>query len=123
MKSWKIILFACLALAFVSAICLALLIRRGFRATTEPSSIERVVARSVRNFAIPSRARNETNPLQPSPEILQDAQNHFMARCASCHGNDGSGVTQMGRNLYPRVPDLRSPDTQTLSDGDTPLHY
>ena len=107
-------------LVFVVAAAIAF-IHRGFRATTEPSAIERVVARSVRDLAIPARARRETNPLQPSPEILEDARDHFVARCASCHGNDGGGATQMGRNLYPRVPDLRSPQTQSLTDGD--LHY
>jgi predicted CXXCH cytochrome family protein len=31
---------------------------------------------------------------------------------------DGSGKTQVGRNLYPKVPDLRLPQTQNLSDGE-----
>ena len=35
----------------------------------------------------------------------------------AAHGNDGSGQTQVGRNLYPKPPDLRSPQTQNLTDG------
>lgn len=38
-----------------------------------------------------------------------------------CHGRDGSGQTKIGRNLYPRVPDLRSQETQGLTDGE--IHY
>jgi len=38
--------------------------------------------------------------------------------CASCHGNDGSGNTEMGRGLSPRAPDMRLPATQNLSDAE-----
>src|SRR5579872_6973230 len=112
MNRWNGFLLTFVAIIILASVAAIALIHRGFRATTEPSSIERLIARSVRNLAIPSSARNETNPLQPSPEILQEARDHFIARCAVCHGDDGSGVTQMGRNLYPRVPNLRSPLTQ-----------
>jgi predicted CXXCH cytochrome family protein len=105
----------------VAAIALAALVRRGFRATTAPSGFETVVARTVRNFAIPSRARNEQNPLEDTAENLQEGREDFIARCASCHGNDGSGITQIGQNLYPRAPDLRGPQTQNLRDGE--IHY
>src|SRR5262249_20817096 len=37
---------------------------------------------------------------------------------AICHANDGSGDTAMGRHLYPRVPDMRTPGTQNLTDGE-----
>ena len=52
---------------------------------------------------------------------MKEAREHFIARCAICHGNDGRGRTQVGRNLYPRVPDLLSPQTQNLTDGE--IHY
>jgi mono/diheme cytochrome c family protein len=35
-----------------------------------------------------------------------------------CHGNDGRGNTDMGRNLYPKAPDMQLSDTQRLSDGE-----
>ncbi len=44
-----------------------------------------------------------------------------MARCAVCHGTDGTGKTQIGQNLYPRVPNLRSIESQRLTDGE--FHY
>ena len=52
---------------------------------------------------------------------MQEAREHFIARCAICHGNDGRGRTQIGQSLYPRVPDLLSPQTQNLTDGQ--IHY
>ena len=121
MKAWKAFLLAILAVAVVVAICGGVLIHRGFRATTEPSSLEKVVARTARNWAIPGRARNEKNPLKLTSENLREGREEFLARCASCHGHDGSGLTDMGRNLYPRTPDLRAASTQSLTDGE--IHY
>jgi mono/diheme cytochrome c family protein len=43
---------------------------------------------------------------------------HFADHFATCHGNDGSGKTQIGQNLYPKAPDMRLPDTQNLTDGE-----
>jgi hypothetical protein len=78
-------------------VCFALLIRRGFRANSEPSYLERVIARSIRNFAIPNRSRLMKNPLQASAENLQTGRELFFARCANCHGIDGRGVTSTGQ--------------------------
>ena len=35
-----------------------------------------------------------------------------------CHGNDGSGDTPIGRGLFPKPPNMRSPLTQSKSDGE-----
>jgi predicted CXXCH cytochrome family protein len=90
-------------------------------AADEPPSWEKAVARSVRDFAIPHSARTHKNPWNPTPENLQQARATFLARCAVCHGFDGSGQTQAGRGLYPKPPDLRVPQTQSLADGE--IHY
>lgn len=121
MKRGKILLLGCLALVVLGAIYGARLVHRGLSTTEEPSGIEKLMARTVRNLSIPSRARKETNPWKATPENLEEAREHFLARCAVCHGNDGSGVTQVGRNLYPKPPDLRTPKTQDLTDGQ--IHY
>jgi predicted CXXCH cytochrome family protein len=117
MKSWSKILLALLVAAVAAVIYGALLIHRGFSASEEPSLLEKIVARTARNLAIPSGARNEKNPWKATPEILQEAREHYIARCAICHANDGTGQSKIGRNLYPKVPDLRRPKTQNLSDG------
>jgi mono/diheme cytochrome c family protein len=79
------------------------------------------VARKIRNFAIPTSERQSKTTPDASPENLQQARELFIEHCASCHGLDGSARTQLGENLYPRVPDLRASQTQTLTDGE--LHY
>jgi mono/diheme cytochrome c family protein len=53
-----------------------------------------------------------------SPEVLGRARAHFADHCATCHANDGSGETAIGRNLYPKAPDMRKQATQSLSDGE-----
>jgi predicted CXXCH cytochrome family protein len=117
MKRWKKILLVLFALGVLAGIYGAVVIRRGFSTFDEPSAPERLIARTVRNLSIPSSARNESNPFKPTPEIISEARDKFLDRCATCHGNDGSGQTQVGRNLYPKPPDLRGPETQSLSDG------
>ena len=34
--------------------------------------------------------------------FLLFGREHFADHCASCHANDGSGDTTIGRGLYPR---------------------
>ena len=121
MKAWKAFLLALALVAAAGAIFAVLLIWRGFRATTQPSAIETSVARSLRDLAIPRRAKFESNPLEATSQNLRDGQDAFLARCANCHGHDGSGLTSVGQSLYPRVPDLRSARTQNLTDGE--IHY
>ena len=116
MKRWKIfLLLAGLALLAIGVYG-ARLIWRGFSTADEPSYLEKTLARATRNLAIPQNARLEANPWKGTPEILKEARESFLDRCASCHGQDGSGQTTVGRNLYPKVPDLRQPQTQNLTD-------
>ncbi|BDG02406.1 c-type cytochrome [Anaeromyxobacter oryzae] len=95
-----------------------LLLRGGLSARPPPSGFEVALARKVRLLAMPSRARDQRNPLAASERILTEGRAHFADHCASCHGNDGSGRTDLGKNLYPRAPDLRAPATQDLTDGE-----
>lgn len=121
MKRWKHVLQAVVAVVVVALVGAGALIARGFRANAQPTALETVVARSVRNLAIPRRARAERNPLRPSAENLQAARQDFLARCAVCHGNNGDGRSKVGGSLYPRATDLRASPTQGLTDGE--LHY
>ena len=96
-------------------------VRRGFSARDQPSALERYVARTARKLAVPSKARIEKNTLPPSPELMAEARAHFADHCAICHANNGSGKTEIGQNLYPKAPDMRLPQTQSLTDGE--LYY
>jgi len=112
---------ALLVLAVVVSVGVAVLVHRGFRATAKPLPVEAAVARTLRNLAIPRTERDRKNPIEPTSEATQEGRESFLRQCASCHGIDGGGKTQVGLNLYPRVPDLRASRTQSLTDGE--IHY
>jgi predicted CXXCH cytochrome family protein len=114
-------LLVLLALAILAAGYGALVIRRGFSAADQPSALESVVSRTVRNLGIPSRARDEQNPWTAAPDTLQPARDNFANHCAGCHGQDGNTRSEIGQNLYPKAPDLRAAPTQNLTDGE--IHY
>ena len=90
----------------------------GFSAKTEPHAVEVFMARQIRHLAIPIEQRNTPNPVPFSPDLLQEGLAHFADHCAVCHENDGSGRTPIGKNVYPKAPDLRLADTQSMSDGE-----
>ncbi len=90
----------------------------GFSAKAEPSALEVLIARQARHLAIPFSQRNAANPIPASPDLMVEARRHFADHCATCHANDGSGKTPIGENVYPKAPDLRLSDTQSLSDGE-----
>src|SRR5580692_7746539 len=118
MQAWKILVLLGGVVLVALGLYGALLIRSGFSTADQPSYLEKVVARATRNLAIPRKARLEPNPWKPTPDVLQEARESFLDRCAVCHGPDGSGQTQDGSNLYPKAPDLRLPQTQNLTDGE-----
>jgi len=115
------VLLILLAVAILAAAYGTAVIRRGFSAADQPSAVETVVSRAVRNLGIPSGARNEKNPFAPSQEGLQEARELFTNHCAGCHGKDGNAQSEIGQNFYPKAPDLRLPATQNLTDGE--IHY
>jgi mono/diheme cytochrome c family protein len=97
------------------------IVRHGVSARDQPTQAEIFVARRLRHLAIPVSARQMANPVPATADIVKAGMEHFADHCAICHGNDGSGDTEMGRNLYPKAPDMRKEETQSLSDGE--LYY
>jgi mono/diheme cytochrome c family protein len=108
--------FVCLLAIAVGAIILR--DARGFSASEPPGSLERWIARRARSAALPADARARTNPLPNTPEILVDARAHWADHCATCHANDGSGDTLLGKRTSPPAPDMRLPATQRMTDGE-----
>jgi mono/diheme cytochrome c family protein len=96
----------------------AIFIAGGISAQPEPGGLESALAPRLRSMAIPSSAKHMPNPVPASAENVKAGMDHFADHCAICHANDGSGDTEMGRHLYPRVPDMRQPQTQNLTDGE-----
>ncbi len=117
-RRWKIISVVGFVVLTAGVIAFVAVLRHGFSARDKPSAIEAFIARRVRRLAIPSGARNVRNPISATPEILADARAHFADHCATCHANNGSGATEIGRNFYPPVPDMREGWTQSLTDGE-----
>jgi mono/diheme cytochrome c family protein len=102
----------------VGGAALALLLQRGLSSRQEPTLTEEAIARAVRHFATPASMRHARNPIPLSSDVLAEARAHWADHCATCHGNDGSGQTEIGRNLYPKAPDMRRALTQDLTDGE-----
>src|SRR5437588_7186615 len=106
-----------IALVVIGAM-LALVLERGLSSREEPTVIEETIARSVRHFAVPAAMRQRRNPVPLTNHVLAEARAHWADHCATCHGNDGRGQTDIGRNLYPKAPDMRRARTQNLTDGE-----
>src|SRR5688500_11985912 len=105
-------------LALAGSLFLWRLVRRGFSAHAEPSSVEVLAARTLRRWSVPADLHGVDNPLPSTPAILGEARAHFADHCATCHGNDGRGRTTLGERMFPRAPDLTLPATQERSDGE-----
>lgn len=120
MKKLLLTLLVIALLVLLAVGCFAYFIGRshGFSTRAKPTALERIMAREARHLAIPRSAREQANPVTPTPELLVEARRHFADHCATCHANDGSGNTEIGRMLYPKAPDMRQRDTQSLSDGE-----
>jgi len=109
-------IFACLLAVAAGAIILR--DARGFSASEPPGPLERWIARRARSAALPSDARARSNPLENTPEVLAEARAHWADHCATCHANDGSGDTLLGKHTSPPAPDMRLEATQKLTDGE-----
>lgn len=108
-----------LLLLVVLGVCgVSWIIVHGISARDQPTSIETVAARALRNAAIPRRHRTLANPTPLTDAALEEGRMHWADHCALCHGNDGKGLTEIGRNLYPKAPDMTARATQGLSDGE-----
>lgn len=118
MKRALVIVAAVIVIIGIGVFAFLKIAAGGFSAKAEPTAIEKFAARSARRLAAPSSVKSSQNPVPNTPEILADGRVHWADHCATCHANNGSGETEMGRNLYPRAPDMRKDETQNLTDGE-----
>ncbi len=117
-KPKRVLLILSIAIVIAAALAFGAMIRHGFSARDKPSAVEHFLARRMRRWAVPAKARGMKNPFADSAEAVAGGRAHFADHCASCHGNDGRGKTEIGQNLYPKAPDMWEKDTQSLSDGE-----
>jgi mono/diheme cytochrome c family protein len=109
---WELIVLALVVAVTLGILAGAYFVVAGVSARPEPSGLETFIARTVRNVAIGWHAGHPPNPVPNTEETIAEGRAHFADHCASCHANDGSGDTEMGRGLYPRAPDMRLAVTQ-----------
>ncbi len=114
----KLLLVTVAAIVVVLVLGSIATLRYGFSTHDEPTRIEAAIAQTVRHWAVPSDLRDRKNPIPLTPEVLAEARAHFADHCATCHGNDGKGQSGMGKQMYPKTPDLTLAGTQSLSDGE-----
>jgi mono/diheme cytochrome c family protein len=86
-------------------------------ADAQPGVIERAAATRLVRLSIPADADRQPNPFHADASAWRSAVAHYKDHCAVCHGRDGRGKTDVGQNMYPRVPDLADAAVQTRSDG------
>ena len=110
-------LLSCAVLALVAGVTVAHR-AQGFSTREPPTYLEQWLARAARSAAVPSAAKVRPNPVPDTPDVIAEARAHWADHCALCHANDGSGETEMGRQMYPPAPDMRKPSTQRMTDGE-----
>lgn len=103
---------------FVGAVVFLYIGSQGISAKAEPGQLETFIARTMRRLAVPSGDRDLKNPVPLTSEVVASGMAHFADHCAACHANDGSGETTIGVGMYPKPPDMRLPQTQSLTDGE-----
>src|SRR5712692_4838167 len=113
---WELIVLALVFAVALGILAGAYFVVAGVSARPQPSGLETLIARTVRNLAIGWHAGHPPNPVPNTEDSIAEGRAHFADHCASCHANDGSGDTEMGRALYPRSPDMRLAATQNLED-------
>lgn len=118
----KRLLRFCAWIAFLLVVVIAgamlVLQGRGVSARPMPSAFEVRAAVFMRSWLTPATYKGLKNPVSPTEENFIAAREHFADHCSTCHANDGSGNTELGRGLYPKAPDMRLPRTQQLTDGE-----
>jgi mono/diheme cytochrome c family protein len=85
-------------------------------ALPDPGRFETFVATKAKNWLVHHESRTARLKEPPlTPADLDNAQMIFGSECSDCHGNDGRTPTDIGKGLYPRVPDLGSAEVQNWS--------
>ncbi|MEO8006121.1 MAG: c-type cytochrome [Betaproteobacteria bacterium] len=87
----------------------------------EPPAIEVAVAQWLLHRSVPDEFRQMKNPFTGAADAVA-GRDLYRRKCEICHAYDGTGKTDIGAGQYPRPPDLRRPDIQTLPDGEIFYH-
>lgn len=110
------LLAGAVAIAILAAI-VYWIVTRSISALPEPGPLETRIFTIVRNGYIHKAAVHSYSKVPlGDPAEISAGQGLFSMACASCHGSDGRSPTNIGKAMYPRCPDLGSPEIQRLSN-------
>lgn len=109
------VLFAVVLLS--AGTVLLVLKSEGLSARKKPTDFEYALANFALGQSIPKSSKELKNPLNVNDENIREAQHHFHEHCAVCHGDDGTGKTDVGAHMSPEVPDLHADHVQKWTDG------
>ena len=75
-----------------------------------PLTLEVEIATYLLRHSVPAADQERKNPLGAHPDLaaVREGGDLFMQKCMACHGHDGKGQTEIGPNVLPRVPSLRT---------------
>ena len=112
--------WAAVALLGIIALVVAGLVlwSHGFSSRPQPSNMEASIAMKTYDSSTPERYEKMQNPVSAQGVDLIEAGGHYEEHCAVCHGDSGNGQPKFHGIMYPRPTDLRSEETQEMSDGE-----
>ena len=73
-------------------------------------------------YVIPEEAIKRQNPIKADQKSVADGKRLYGTECAMCHGDDGSGKTDLAASMQLALKDLREPAT-TKDSTDGALFY
>jgi mono/diheme cytochrome c family protein len=113
---WSRLIFGVITIVIVGAI-VDWIVTRDISALPQPGPFESRTMTTVRNWYIHRAGVHPslTIPTNNASEV-SEGQGLFGMACVSCHGTNGRTPTNIGRSMYPRAPDLGSPEVQELSN-------
>ena len=70
-------------------------------------------------YKIPDEAKNQVNPVKPTPESLAQGKKMYNLDCAMCHGKNGDAKGEIAADMKSKVTDFTDPATlKNVTDGE-----
>src|SRR6266446_1851772 len=103
----------------VSTVVLALLLIAGREPSSAPEPVRVARGAALPSSPVPSTPRERPEKTKSAPTLTTPVE-VFRAVCLKCHDNDGRG--EVGRELFPKVPDFTDLKWQASRSDATLVH-
>jgi mono/diheme cytochrome c family protein len=109
-----VMVLVAMALAVIAAV-----LSFDLSALNDPSATEAALAHRAKKI-LTGRASRSGVPAESAASSASGSQGEalFGVECSLCHGASGRAPTDIGKSMYPRVPDLGSPEVQDYTDAE-----